>query len=100
MKKLTISVTKRDIAEGVRMDCKRCPVARAIARRLVKSATVKVGGEISVGGLDVHFWDGKSSYTALPGSAISFVRRFDRGLLWNVKPFTFKLEIPERLVKR
>jgi hypothetical protein len=91
--KITIKVSKNDIEAGMRSDCKSCPVALAIARRLKKKFRPAVGSMDFV----VIGPDCMSPDVYLSEDVRRFIRNFDLGL--NVEPFTFKTEIPAKFLK-
>lgn len=90
-KTIKITVTKQDIQKGKWNNGKFCPVAIAI-RRYVKDLA-------SVGSYVVFFKDVPQNGwgTYLSRSTKSFIIKFDKGE--KVIPFTFKITVPEELVK-
>lgn len=74
----TIHVSKADIKHGVRYDCGKCPLARALTRAL--RCDVRVG---------VNKWRFGFSATLfkLPPKAVKFRMDFDCGC--PVEPFSF-----------
>lgn len=84
-KKITVQVTKADIAAGCRYDTMGCPVARAMSRRL--------GVEVSVNGMQWRV-DRDDKYHNCPKEVVRFVGAFDRWGSDNVKPFKFKITRP------
>jgi hypothetical protein len=85
--KLTVTVTPEDIANGVREDCFRCPVALAVARTLgaaavvVSAATIRV--QMTQDGIRDHYY--------CPMSVDAFVGDYDDPDNWlPPKPFTFE----------
>jgi hypothetical protein len=92
MKPTTITVTQEDIDEGIAINCRRCPVARALhAARPDLDFTVdrtritafKKGTERIV------------FQRVTPHPASWFIMLFDD--FRNVKPFSFELELPETI---
>lgn len=87
---IRLTVTAADIKEGQCREPDRCPIARALFRRvLVYSASVGTKNA------SVKFIDGRSQYTSsadylLSPKAMDFVRRFDAGQ--SVEPAVFVLE--------
>mgnify|MGYP001615771476 CR=1 FL=1 len=82
MKTVRVSVTKRDIAEGVPLDTQMCPVAIAIRRTT---------GVFVVDVTDYQF-QFDSGNVDLPKRVARFVDAFDFGD--KVRPFTFTLRVP------
>jgi hypothetical protein len=81
----TIHVTQEDIDKGIRGDCKRCPVARAIERELPSASDIEVHGYI------IAFWyDGEYIQIKGSGELARFVYEFDDGK--KLKPFEFTLD--------
>jgi len=82
-----IEVTAEDIAHGVREDCERCPISRALTRALPIRSVIVEGGVQGVAvqekGTFYRF------FATLPEDADAFVERFDRGE--DVAPFAFDL---------
>lgn len=84
MRTLRVSVTAKDIREGNRQSCSRCPVALAVRRHM---HGVRVTSEFL-------FTDGHDHPTAeLPTAAKVFVHKFDTGS--RVEPFRFRIKVPE-----
>lgn len=81
----TINVTQKDIDQGDRDKCQTCPVALAL-NRVAKKPWVEYGY--------IRFSDGHSRCAvAVPAGVHDFMEEFDTGE--DVKPFTFKINIPE-----
>lgn len=93
MVKALISVTKKDINNGVTNDAEYCPIALAATRIglngvLVASST-----------LDFVYGDGYNAYNAkIPKVAKKFVVDFDKGE--DVKPFSFVIGIPSKIARQ
>jgi len=85
--RVVVKVTAEDIAHGVKNDCERCPIARALWRAIPGASPV-------VGGVSASWHDGAGSWVrvTLPASARGFVSDFDGRL--PVAPFSFPLDIP------
>lgn len=81
-----VDVTAEDIANGVRIDCAKCPVARA-----ARYATGRNDVEASQGGISI----GEMIFAA-PHRVAEFISYFDRGS--RVYPFAFDLTLPAELV--
>lgn len=77
--KVYIRVDWNDIREGERVSCERCPVARAIER--------KMGIKCHVGRDQVETLDGRS--WSIPSEISNFIFAFDRGD--KVSPISFHL---------
>lgn len=96
---LQVNVTRRDIKTGISANCKKCPVARAIARRL------RPGTKIRVEPRYIAFEDRRIRsgfervYEAwyLPREVTQFIFRFDIGR--RVRPFSFCVELPKAVLK-
>ncbi len=82
--KLHVEVTAEDIANGVRKDCRSCPIARALWRCPGVAAPIvgDVWTSVIVGGEDLS--------ASMPHEAESFVLAFDKSE--PVEPFAFYLE--------
>lgn len=78
---LKVTVSPRDIEQGMPINCWGCPVARAI-RRVTKSDHVTVTG--SIARIEAKSFN-------LPEKARTFIRRFDLEGSNVVAPFTFTL---------
>lgn len=86
---LIIYVTARDIALGAPFDCRLCPVARAVKRRLPYRVV-----EVSTEGVFVGVCS-LPIVLARPGLVSDFVRRFDTpALRHDLRPFRFRLTPP------
>jgi len=83
-RKLRISVTAADIAEGMPQSPTHCPIALAVRRALESYEWVSVGLGVCI---NDKFW-------ALPRSGERFIARFDKSQ--SVKPFAFFLSRPSR----
>lgn len=82
--KHTITVTQEDISEGLAIDCERCPIARAIARKFPEHRVNVLGDVVIIG----------REFYNLPGECAIFVHHFDN--LRPVKPFSFTLDMGNR----
>lgn len=78
----TINVTQRDIDRGKILDCRNCPIAKAM-KRVIKQPII-------VGDLSYRINNSTPIYFNNPGVTL-FVRMFD--MRREVKPFKFKLDI-------
>lgn len=90
MAKVRINVSSEAILNGVRDDCRRCPIARSAWNSFPPhSAIAAFRDELRVR-LPHH-----SSVLKfpLPVEAREFINRFDDGL--QVEPFAFDLDIPD-----
>jgi len=86
-KRIKVSVTADDITNGVKDNCKLCPIALAVVRLLPQSDAIVSYHSCAIrSGQPVPPW---VKYK-LSQSAKHFVRRFDNGL--SVKPATFIFE--------
>jgi len=86
---IRVNVTARDIRDGAKGRCDTCPVARAITRRVtrppyVTTSCVRIG----------QMW------LALSNKACTFIEDFDNTCRRDMRPFSFMLKVPARLVKR
>jgi hypothetical protein len=81
MMKHAITVTQKDIDEGVAIDCEKCPIARAIAREF-PGRRVNVLGDVAILGRE---------FANLPDECAIFVHHFDN--LRPVQPFSFILDL-------
>lgn len=82
---ITVNVTEEDIKEGIKEDCWRCPIARAINRALPDGwvcdvSNYKVTLIKNLCPVEVH---------PLPWVARGFISMFDSGNV--VEPITFEL---------
>lgn len=84
--KIKIHVTERHIAEGVRENCKRCPIALAVRPHVKYEYWEQL--EIFPSGV---FLD-SCGMIYFPVQATLFVRNFDNKR--PVKAFTFTLDVP------
>jgi hypothetical protein len=91
MATLTVNVTQEDIDAGVAKDCRRCPVAKALARALnsvVAHASDNILASLTlIGG---RFYC--DQIVPAPPVVADFVRRFDAGQ--PISPFTFPIDWP------
>lgn len=85
-KEITITVTQEDIDQGIRNDCDKCPIARAIARELP-------GSEPSVGDMVDLYGKGYYGDAHLSHLATKFINDFDNGN--PVVPQAFHLEFTD-----
>lgn len=85
---MRIDVTQEDIANGVRLDHRCCPVARAIERATGMQASVDVDRGCNNPSAFVVI--GSVAAVDLPHSVMWFVKKFDRG--GQVEPFSFELD--------
>ena len=83
MKTYHIEVTQADINSGLKVDCLRCPIARAMTRTLTTPCNV---GCCGWGTTD---WVDRKWPVACRSQIIDFIQAFDNGN--PVKPFTFKI---------
>lgn len=91
--KIEIKVTRNDIRLGERWSCRECPIALAIRRDLGLLPNV-CGAGIELQGVL-----GNVLLTAAcPAEANDFIGDFDSG--FKVKPLTFTLDIPAKMLKR
>lgn len=106
---ITVTVTAEHIAEGIREDCEKCPVALAIRDAFPELAyvtdedgeiTVELGPRgfpyITVSPEEITIQPGPQApgiHIATPRVVEEFIYDFDDG--WNPLPFTFDLDYPE-----
>jgi hypothetical protein len=88
MNTYTIKVTKEDIKEGKRRDCKGCPIARAV-KRATKLRYIQVGATI----VFRNYPDYKK-LSRLPKFAQCWIDDFDANGRKAVKPLKFRLKLP------
>jgi len=83
---MLIEVTQNDIDMGMRGAARKCPIARAIERITDEryKATVWVEPRLIHAGL---------GYVGLPGKAMEFIERFDKGE--PVAPFAFDADLED-----
>lgn len=78
---MRVVVTQADIEEGIRRDCRQCPIARALQRQTGD-------GTWTVRPVLAHAAEGPFYY--LPPIARDFITFFDAGM--SAAPFEFELE--------
>ena len=83
-KTLTINVTQKHINDGVRCECKDCPVALALKDA---GATDVIAGF----GQMAFSFNGKEYQTPAPHAVVDFIYHYDNGE--SVAPFTFVLKL-------
>jgi len=96
MSKITISVTQDDINSGVREDCNKCPVARAISRHFPGEWVSVTGDTVSIYDnydTEEDYYSGCVADYYLPESVAQFVSDFDKGK--TVMPFEFVIDTDE-----
>ena len=81
--KVTVEVTKEDIASGKKCSARACPLASAMGRSLGYPVYVSQSGWGDLGG--------ERKLSAVPEVCIQFISRFDADE--KVKPFSFELEV-------
>lgn len=86
MKTITINVTAKDIQLGQPGSPLRCPIARAIGRKLTRYASQYVNNQ------RVSLFDG-TTICLLPGAARNFIVAFDNKR--GVSPFKFNIEVSD-----
>lgn len=90
---MQIQVTHADIVGGRRHSSYGCPVALAIRRALPSLSEVEVGAHT------ITLKSPSSVQSLLVPQIEWFVKRFDKGLPWPlVRPFTFDLNVADRLI--
>lgn len=92
---LTVTITAQDIARGVQSDAERCPLARALKRRLKTTYRPDVG----ISEVDLYRTStGRLAHKRpLPAVAMNWVTAFDDGE--PVEPLTFRLTVPAQVVR-
>ncbi len=92
----TIQVAQEDINQGIKEDCRRCPVALAIAR-VTTNCDISVARYIqfihATGNNNRNFF-----LRLLPLHMQAWIGDFDFG--YFVRPTAFKLEIPEKYLRK
>lgn len=92
---MVVSVTKTDILDGKEHDCRHCPVALAINRRLKSDYYCNVDGKVAC--LYSRSNQALAKHYSLPVAATEFIKRFDK--YGDGKSFDFCLDIePEYLI--
>ena len=86
--RLPIYVGLSDIAEGTRVDCRRCPIARATKRSLKGIVQVLA----SYGGVQIEMADAIAVYR-IPDGAKQFMLQFDRTPRGPLAPASFILTL-------
>ena len=104
---LTVAVNDYDIATGIRGDCKRCPVAKAVLRAMYEDGIdvydVRVYGvNIVLEGASEHPADDSAIHNCeAPREVGNFVREFDSDPSLCIKletPLPFTLTFPKSLI--
>ena len=85
---MRIQVTAKDIKNGSRLACSRCPVALAV-KRVVKCFRVSVGADVLTVYYGPEGTGAPYNLFVLPSIAKNFIRMFDIGL--PVSPIEFDL---------
>lgn len=80
---MKVSVTQKDIDEGTKRNCRKCPIAKAL-QRIIPNKDIIVEGSI--------IWIDNKVFLA-PTKADAFVKAFDKGE--KVKPISFVLKKDE-----
>lgn len=81
-------MTADDIAQGKVVNCRLCPIARAVNRHLLPGTFASVDGVTVHIRMD-HDFNDEVIGLVLPPEARNFVGKFDNGA--TVQPFTFEL---------
>jgi hypothetical protein len=85
MRRIKVTVTEDDIANGVAKDGSRCPVGLACKRADIDDPCFENPG--------LEYWAGYKHLTVkLPKAAREFADAFDAGR--PVQPFEFEIELP------
>lgn len=105
--KIVVSVTKKDIDNGIRGDAEECMVSLALRRRL-KIDTCEVLSEVvpkntmEYGRMDCNLVmsdkKGMEFYGIVPSKVIRLIWRYDNQK--KIKPFRFFMEAPPKIVRR
>lgn len=95
----TIRVLKKDIDKGIQLSATRCPIARAVARYIAATKSLRKAFLLSpcVCPEYVEFFGRRGApfrRVPLPAVVKSFVSSFDSYGFSEVRPFSFLLEIP------
>lgn len=87
---LSVHVTQEDIDEGIRCDCRRCPIARAVSRvlNITDDRIVRVAGNANVFDGSVSSRPVASYY--LSQKAEKFICQFDSRQVVAPTSFRFK----------
>lgn len=83
---MLVEVTQEDINMGVKKDCHRCPIARAISRTL---GTIPDNISVIPNSVDIFHPKFLTSY--FPDSVRVFIQNYDHNKSL-VRPFEFELE--------
>jgi hypothetical protein len=81
---MKITITKNDIAKGLRVNAAGCPVARALIRAGFKDVRVYPS--------QIHYKDKQFN---TPEEVANFIRAFDRGEQ-GLQPFSFELPVVKK----
>lgn len=96
-----IDVTAKDIAEGVRRDCKKCPVALAVHRKVHPHLIVTVtleGVRINESLKNPPRWNGEDFSMSEFGPGVGkFILDYDARIICH--PFSFEIELPEKFLR-
>jgi hypothetical protein len=92
-KRISVSVTPEDIAAGRRGSCYRCPIARAIRRKLGYDYHVQYLDRTAHLFLTTAPYKQSRQVCRLPTSCFAFATNFDDGK--PVSPFRFVVKLPE-----
>ncbi len=107
-KTISINVTQKDINTGKAVDAYSCPIARAVNRRLTKnrySSVTQVGINV-VNRRSKKRFSGILSILRIEVPRVedrrqvgNFLLKFDAGHKEELEPFTFRAELPARMLR-
>lgn len=99
---IKINVTETDIREGEPRVCAKCPVSRAISRRLRKPYTASVSSSMILIVNDVSGAYITSLDIPTPTTVSDFIVDFDTCVFKDAKfpgPMSFDLELPRKYLR-
>lgn len=90
-----INVTQEHIRDGIKSNCRLCPVALAVQSVVLPSLTVNVRGHIEfIDNVFSGYSLGEAHFTHHVGDII---HDYDQG--FSMKPFSFNTFIPKHLIR-
>lgn len=90
-KPFTLQVFKKDIKDGCQNNAFKCPVARALKRR-IESHELRVDGDFVIVG---HPMDQTATRVVVPSWLRRWIEAFDEGNFKIAKPFKKRVKINE-----
>lgn len=89
---MIITVTKENIEQGVAKNCRKCPIALAVAALIRPDVTLQIDEICCILNMGAHH-----DTFSLPCSARKFINHFDKQQ--EVAPFKFELDIPTQYLQ-